>query len=129
VDVRQTDDAATHSRGHGQISHLLLGPGDFGSRNLAVTWVECAPGSQQDLHAHPAEEQVYVIVEGRGTMTVGEEAQEVERGTLVFIPPQTNHAIRAAGDEPLIYVSAPAPPFEAKVAEGRWVPVDQRSPE
>lgn len=123
--TRRIDEAPTESRGRGQLSHLLLGPGDFGSENMCVTWVECAPDSQQDLHAHPDNEQAYVVIQGHGTMIVGEETLTVERGTLVFIPPRTDHAILASKGEPLIYVSATSPPFEANVADKNWQPLHQ----
>jgi mannose-6-phosphate isomerase-like protein (cupin superfamily) len=108
--VQTLEESPRNHRG-GQVSYLLLTKGQFGSENLSVTWVEGGPGSEQLLHAHPANEQVYVIVRGRGLMKVGEEEQEVEAGTLVFTPPGTQHAIRNVGDEPLVYVSATAPPF------------------
>jgi mannose-6-phosphate isomerase-like protein (cupin superfamily) len=130
VHTRRIDDAPTEHRGGGQVSHLLLAPGEFGARNLAVTWVECAPGSQQDLHAHPDSEQVYVIIAGRGRMIVGEERSEVSRGAAIFIPPRTDHAIRALGDELLVYVSATSPPFGAEVDAGQWRAVEtERSAE
>jgi len=94
------------------VSSLLLTAGQFGSRQLSVTWVECQPGSQQALHAHPAQEQVYVIVQGRGQMLSSAEACELGRGTLVFVPPAAPHAIRNTGNQPLVYVSATSPPFE-----------------
>ena len=59
-------------RWNGQVSHLLLSAGEFGCQHLAVTWVECAPGSQEELHAHRASEQAYLIVEGRGETIVGD---------------------------------------------------------
>jgi len=124
VDTRQTVEAPVHVRGHGQVSHLLLAGGDFGSRHLAITWVECEPGSQQDLHAHPESEQAYVIVAGHGTMIVGDEERAVEAGTLVYIPPRTDHAIRATGDDRLVYISTTSPPFGARVSGGAWVPTD-----
>ena len=96
----------------GQVSYLLLKEEQSGSRNLAITWVEGAPGSRQGLHAHPDSEQVYVIVRGRGVMTVDEEEKEVSAGTLVLVPPGAGHAILNTGDEPLVFVSATAPPFE-----------------
>ncbi len=96
----------------GQISYLLLTKGQFGSSNLSITWVEGAPGSEQPVHAHPDNEQVYVIVRGRAMMKAGEEEREVGPGTLVFIPPRTDHAIHNIGDESLLYVSATAPPFD-----------------
>jgi mannose-6-phosphate isomerase-like protein (cupin superfamily) len=96
----------------GQSAYLLLAKGQFGSQHLAITWVDCPPGAQQPLHRHPELEQVYVIVRGQGTMIVGPERGEVREGTLVFVPPDTDHAIRNDGTELLSYVSATAPPFD-----------------
>jgi mannose-6-phosphate isomerase-like protein (cupin superfamily) len=79
---------------------------------MSVTWVDCAPSSEQRLHAHPAQEQVYIIVRGVGLMKVAGEEQEVGAGTLVYVPPGSEHAIRNTGTETLTYVSATAPPFE-----------------
>jgi mannose-6-phosphate isomerase-like protein (cupin superfamily) len=104
-------------RGNGQLSRLLLAPGQFGSRHLAVTWVQAAPGSQQPLHAHPESEQVYVIVSGQGRMIIAGEEQEVRAGTLVFIPPGAEHAIHNPGPHELAYISAAAPPFEPPTDE------------
>jgi mannose-6-phosphate isomerase-like protein (cupin superfamily) len=104
-------DAPINRRG-GQDSYLLLAKGQFGARSLAITWVEGAPGSEQPSHAHRSNEQVYVIVRGIGLMRVGPDEQLVVPGMLVLVPPATAHSIRNVGDEPLVYVSATAPPFE-----------------
>jgi mannose-6-phosphate isomerase-like protein (cupin superfamily) len=72
---------------------------------------ECPPGSVQPVHRHEGAEQVYVIVTGRGRMIVGKAEQEVSRGTLVFVPPSTDHAIKNEGQEVLTFVSATSPPF------------------
>jgi mannose-6-phosphate isomerase-like protein (cupin superfamily) len=127
--VQRVDDSPRNERGDGQVSHLLLGGGDFGSRNLSVTWVECAPGSQQELHAHRASEQAYVIVAGRGRMIGDEEERDVEPGMLVFIPPGEPHAIKNPGPERLIYVSATAPPFPLEQrSASEWVPSEASLP-
>ena len=78
---------------------------------MAITFVEGRPGSEQPLHSHPEAEQVYVIVAGNGLMRVDQEEQEVGPGTLVFIPPGANHAIRNVGSTALTFVSATSPPF------------------
>ena len=91
--VQTLDQSPQNHRGV-QVSHLLLAPGQFGAENLAVTWVEGEPGSEQPLHSHPANEQVYVIVGGRGVMTVGEETREVGPGTAILVPSDTPHSIR-----------------------------------
>ena len=109
--TQRVADSPQNVRG-GQVSYLLLTKGQFGSRNLTITWVEGEPASEQPVDAHPGHEQVYVIVRGRGLMRVGGEQQEVVAGTLVFVPPDTPHAIRNTGEEPLVYVSATAPPID-----------------
>jgi mannose-6-phosphate isomerase-like protein (cupin superfamily) len=111
MQIQRVDKAPVNEHG-GQRSHLLLAAGQFGSENLAITWVEGAPGSMQAVHGHPDNEQVYVIVRGRGVMQVADEMEEVGEGTLVFIPPGAAHAIKNTGDEPLVFVSATSPPFD-----------------
>jgi len=115
--TQNTSTAPVNLRGDGQDSYLLLTKDQFGSQNLAVTWVDCAPGSEQRLHAHPAQEQVYVIISGTGLMKVGREEQKVGPGTLVFVPPGAAHAIRNTSGETLSYVSATAPPFDLDAME------------
>lgn len=119
-------DSPKNRRGGGQLSHLLLAPGQFGSQRLAITLVEGAPGSRQSLHAHSDSEQVYVIVSGRGRMTVASEERELEAGTLVFIPPGAEHAIYNPGPEELVYVSATARPFVMPTGEFTYEPAEAR---
>ena len=108
----QTLERSPRNHRGGQVSYLLLTEGQFGSKNLSITWVEGGPGSEQAVHAHPANEQVFVIVRGRGIMKVGDEEQEVGPGTMIFVPSGAGHAIRNTGEEPLVYVSATSPPFQ-----------------
>ena len=109
--IQPLDTAPVNERG-GQKSYLLLGGDQVGAKNLAATWVDCAPGSMQAVHGHPDNEQIYVIVRGRGVMQIGGEMQEVGEGELVYIPPGAAHAIKNTSDEPLVFVSATSPPFD-----------------
>ena len=104
-------DAPLNRRG-GQDSYLLLKKGQFGSRNLVVTWVDCEPGGEQQMHVHDSEEQVYIVVRGHGLMKTGDEEQDVSAGALIFVPPGTPHAIRNTGEETLTFVSAASPPMD-----------------
>lgn len=114
----QTIDQSPREYRGGQVSYLLLAPGQFGSEKLSVTWVEGTPGSEQEAHSHAGREQVYVIVAGSGLMRVGDEERLVQAGTVVFVPPGTRHCIRNPGPEPLIYVSSTSPPFA--ISPARW---------
>jgi mannose-6-phosphate isomerase-like protein (cupin superfamily) len=120
--VQSLRDAPVNERGDGQVSYLTLAPGQHGCSNLAITWVECAPGSQQPLHAHPDSEQVYVIVRGEGTMIVDEEERMVGPGDTIFIPPGSRHAIRNESEGELVFASAAAPPFAIPSGEFAYHP-------
>ena len=99
-------------------SHFLMDAGDLGSRNMTVTWVDVPPGAEQRAHSHPDAEQVYVIVRGRGRMSVAGDVEEVGEGDLVFIPPATSHGIVNDGHEDLVYVSAASPPVSMEELYG-----------
>ena len=116
----QTLERSPQNHRGGQVSHLLLAAGQFGSENLAVTWVEGAPGSEQAVHSHEGREQVYVVVQGRGAMRVGDEVTEVGPGAMILVPPGASHSIRNVGEENLIYVSATSPPFAMQEGNTSW---------
>ncbi|MFB6233605.1 MAG: cupin domain-containing protein, partial [Haloarculaceae archaeon] len=106
--VSSTDTAPALSRGDGVVSRLLNPDSDGSETDLTVTWVTVDPGATQTRHSHEPE-QVYVLVAGRGEMTVGDETRTVEAGDLVHIPSNADHAIENTGDQPLEYVSAATP--------------------
>jgi mannose-6-phosphate isomerase-like protein (cupin superfamily) len=122
VFVQSLRGAPVNTRGGGQVSHLTLAPGQHGSENLAITWVECAPGSQQPMHSHTDSEQVYVIVRGEGRMLVEDEELIVGPGDTIFIPPGSPHAIRNESDEELVFASAASPPWEPPTDEFAYRP-------
>jgi quercetin dioxygenase-like cupin family protein len=68
--------------------------------------VVLAPGQSPPRHKHDDTEQVFHVLEGRGTLTVGDDAagHVVAPGDVVLIPPGTWHAIRAEGG-PMRYLA------------------------
>ena len=99
-------------------SICLLARGDVPGDQLAVTWVDVAPGGRQIAHHHP-EVQVYVIVAGTGRMLVGEEKKEVRAGELVYVPSGLMHGIENIGPGVLSYVSAANPAYDYAAAYDR----------
>src|SRR5438132_11322910 len=99
--IQSIDGAPANERG-GQKSYLLLTEGQFGSKNLAITWVEGAPGSMQAVHGHPDNDQIYVIVRVRGVMQVAHEKQEVCAGTLAYSARGAAHALTKTRNEPCV---------------------------
>ena len=46
-------------------------------------------------------EEIYYIIRGQGTMSLGDEQIEVKIGDTVLIPRKTAHRIKNTGEEPL----------------------------
>jgi uncharacterized cupin superfamily protein len=57
-------------------------------------------------HCHGAEEELFVVLEGSGTVTLGDESAEVRRGSVVSRPAGTRVAHSfLAGDDGLVYLA------------------------
>jgi uncharacterized cupin superfamily protein len=71
------------------LNHVTLGPGETG-----------AP-----LHCHALEEELFYVLEGTGTLTLGEAEHALRAGDVVARPPSTGvaHALRA-GEDGLTYL-------------------------
>lgn len=70
------------------------------------------PGQQQKLHAHTANDKYYVIWEGVGSVTIGEETRTLHPGELACAQPGIPHSIANTGDVPLVALVLQAPkPF------------------
>ncbi|HEU4705606.1 MAG TPA: cupin domain-containing protein [Solirubrobacterales bacterium] len=110
--VRRFEDAAVEEW-HRLRAHVLMDAGELGSRNLSVTWVVVPAGTGQTLHSSGEAEQAYVVVRGRGTMSVAGDTQEVGEGDLILVPPATEHSIGNDGAEELTCVSIQSPPVTA----------------
>jgi mannose-6-phosphate isomerase-like protein (cupin superfamily) len=116
--VRRLAEAPTEEW-HRLRNHILMDAGELGSRNMSVTWLEVPAGIDQGLHSHEEAEQVYIVVSGRGTMTVAGDTQEVAEGDLVLVPPATDHSIANSNAADLCCVSVQSPPVTASEVFGR----------
>jgi mannose-6-phosphate isomerase-like protein (cupin superfamily) len=110
--VRRLAEAPTEEW-HRLRNHILMDAGELGSRNMSVTWLVVPASIDQELHSHEEAEQVYIVVSGRGTMTVAGDTQEVAEGDLILVPPATEHSIGNDGDVELTCVSIQSPPVAA----------------
>ncbi len=110
--VRRLEEAAVVDW-HRLRAHVLMDAGELGSRNLSVTWVTVPGGAKQTLHSSDEAEQAYVVVRGRGAMSVAGDTQEVGEGDLILVPPATEHSIGNDGADELACVSIQSPPVTA----------------
>ena len=103
----------------GFMTHLLIGRSNVGANRVSIQITEVAVGGAQFLHTHEPE-QCYYIIEGKGRMTVGEEAQEVKGGDAVYVPSNSRHGIENIGDCLLKYVTANSPAFDEETEARNW---------
>ena len=83
---------------------------DFHSEALSVIHNEgMAPGSGPELHRHPYEE-VFLILEGEATFTLGDETRVARAGDFLIAPPGVPHAFKNTGSGPLRTVDVHASP-------------------
>ena len=78
-----------------------------GSERTGLCHVTVAPGKEgAPFHCHSAEEEIFVILEGGGTVYLGEEQEAVRPGHVLGRPPGTGvaHSFRA-GDEGMTYLA------------------------
>lgn len=87
-----------------------------------------ADGAASPYHYHENCEHFYFIMEGSGSVETPEGVREVKPGTMVFIPAEERHRLRAS--EPLFYFEFQAPNrFRTTILDGteddlRWERVD-----
>lgn len=86
-------------------------------------------GAASPYHLHENCEHFYFIMEGHGTVETEESVRKVEPGSMVFIPAEEKHRLRAT-ETPLFYFEFQAPNrFKTTILDGtsddlRWNRVD-----
>ena len=109
-DVEQRTEAAHSPLYEGVRSASLVGrrvPGTVSKKlGASVDWVP--PGKATcPYHFHYAQEEMFVILEGSGTLRVADERIPVRRGDVIGIPPgpEYPHQLINTSNEPLKYLS------------------------
>lgn len=67
------------------------------------------PGQAQKVHAHAESDKVYLVMEGTGSFTIGEETRDLGPGHAVIARAGEPHGVANATEEPLVVVVTMAP--------------------
>jgi quercetin dioxygenase-like cupin family protein len=68
----------------------------YGGTPVSFIWVEAPPGAGPRLHRHPYAE-IFLVLEGHVTFTVGDQEHEGAAGQTLIVPPNTPHKFRNTG--------------------------------
>jgi len=87
---------------------VRIGP-RVGAKDLGYSYDVVPPGKRScPFHSHRAEEEMFFIVRGTGTLRYGSEARKIRAGDVICCPtggPETAHQIVNDSDAPLAYLS------------------------
>jgi len=78
------------------------------ARKLGASFDIVAPGKRGcPYHLHHAQEEMFVVLEGSGTLRVAGELLAIKAGDVIFIPPgpEYPHQILNTSEQPLKYLS------------------------
>lgn len=84
-----------------------LAPGTA-AKKLGASYDVLAPGKRGcPYHLHHAQEEMFIVMEGSGTLRVAGEMLPIKAGDVIFIPagPEYPHQIINTSSEPLKYLS------------------------
>lgn len=81
----------------------------FMSDKIEMELVCYAPGTSTVEHHHVGQDEIFMILEGSGTITVGGEPVRVGQGSLLFAPADIAHGIQPDSDTRMVMVFVKAP--------------------
>jgi quercetin dioxygenase-like cupin family protein len=105
-----------------RLADLALSPtaalfeGERAGAGISMFFTRTPPGATVELHVHPYPE-TFLLLEGHGRWTAGEDVVELVAEQMLVVPPDTPHGFRNVGDEPLLVVSV----HEAGAVQQRWL--------
>lgn len=68
------------------------------------------PGQEHTAHAHQGQDKLYVVLEGRGVVQIGDETRELGAGDAAFAPSRVVHSIRNTSTTRLVVMAVLGPP-------------------
>ncbi|UUZ79091.1 cupin domain-containing protein [Paenibacillus sp. P26] len=79
----------------------LYGQEDFDTPIRFLSYTEIPPGTSIGYHGHREDEEIYIILEGSGVMTVNGQTLQVRPGDVVLNKPWWKHGLETTGDTPI----------------------------
>lgn len=88
----------------GELFHPKNYQGEISAR-YSIAHARLSPGSASLPHTLLKSSEVYFILQGYGTMHVGDEQEEIKSGQLVYIPPGKIQHIENSGTQELVFLA------------------------
>ncbi|MBV6274293.1 cupin domain-containing protein [Alcaligenaceae bacterium CGII-47] len=76
------------------------------------------PGQVTATHHHPVQDEIWVVLEGYGEITIGEEKHAVVPSSMIYIPAGIRHGLVAAPDSRLVLLFIKTPGIPGAAGHG-----------
>jgi quercetin dioxygenase-like cupin family protein len=97
------------------------------SERIEAELVCYEPGQGTVEHHHVGQDEIFYVVEGRGTFEVDGEAIPVAPKSIVFAPAQAKHSIQCADDSRLVLPARAAEPKPSHAHRGNSLPLSAQA--
>lgn len=95
------------------LTKLLVTRETCGARNLDFFISSYAPKAYAEMHSHEHSEEVFYFLAGEGLFILDTERHVVGPGTVIFVPPKSQHGIFNTGFTHLVFIVTASPPEAA----------------
>ncbi|HRX77420.1 MAG TPA: cupin domain-containing protein [Pirellulaceae bacterium] len=112
MDVINIADVEAFTTKDGSEIRELLAERNSCIRNQSLADARLPVGATTTRHYHPHTEEIYYILEGTGSMRIGDELRTVGPGDAIAIPPGAIHQIENTGREVLKFLCCCAPGYQ-----------------
>lgn len=94
---------------------VLIGPEE--GPHFALRRFTIEAGGRIPRHTNAVEHEQYIL-QGRATISIGDQTYSVQADDVVFIPARVPHGYQVEGDEPFVFLCAiPNGPDEIEIVE------------
>lgn len=112
MDIVNLQDTTPFTTVDGSTIRELMAYRNSSVRNQSLAEARLPPGRATIPHHHAVTEEIYYILSGTGSMTLGTETRSVGPGDAIAIPPGERHTILNTGSDELVFLCMCAPCYE-----------------
>lgn len=98
----------------GSIIREMMHPKVHGNQGASIAEARVPVGASTIMHRHLVSEEIYVVIQGCGTMRLGETQIGISTGDTITIPPQALHNVTNTGSTELVLLCVCVPPYTHK---------------